>query len=349
MNILEAYISQMDYFNVVFTSIDYELLKKIVFNLAKDFDAEFIDIYSIMTNIKDLDTDRLKEMTSSLAKVKFLIAPIFPSIKKKNETFTSNIDNKSPVFTSIFKFKVSYHINLSLNKFLIEKNKIRNELVNLEAKYKEDWMMAKYINVAKYKDNTNLLEDDIFNLIIGKIQKKLDNGKYEEKINNKNDNSSGVPVMSKSSRHASEYDHDKKEEYLDKINEKIDNDIYAEVDDSVYEGIVDDTVVTDDVNMDDELSDTEDDEYKLVSVPSSVTTNSESLYNTDTEKDPYYIFNKSEITDEQLTLSKDFSDLSTLEVYNQVHEGGQDKAIGTRTLRKEYGISGTRNLNKKLK
>ena len=200
MNILEAYISQMDYFNVVFTSIDYELLKKIVFNLAKDFDAEFIDIYSIMTNIKDLDTDRLKEMTSSLAKVKFLIAPIFPSIKKTNETFTSNIDNKSPVFTSIFKFKVSYHINLSLNKFLIEKNKIRNELVNLEAKYKEDWMMAKYINVAKYKDNTNLLEDDIFNLIIGKIQKKLDNGKYEEKINNKNDNSSGVPVMSKSSR-----------------------------------------------------------------------------------------------------------------------------------------------------
>ena len=87
----------------------------------------------------------------------------------------------------------------------------------------------------------------------------------------------------------------------------------------------------------------------MVSVPSSVTTNSESLYNTDTEKDPYYIFNKSEITDEQLTLSKDFSDLSTLEVYNQVHEGGQDKAIGTRTLRKEYGISGTRNLNKKLK
>ena len=36
MNILEAYIEQLGYFNVIFSSVDYELLKKVVLNLSKD-------------------------------------------------------------------------------------------------------------------------------------------------------------------------------------------------------------------------------------------------------------------------------------------------------------------------
>ena len=44
MNILEAYVEQSGYFNVIFSSVDYELLKKVVLNLCKDFNAEFIDL-----------------------------------------------------------------------------------------------------------------------------------------------------------------------------------------------------------------------------------------------------------------------------------------------------------------
>ena len=51
MNILDAYVKEYGYFNVVFTSVDYELLRKVIGNLAKDFKAEILNIYSIMVNI----------------------------------------------------------------------------------------------------------------------------------------------------------------------------------------------------------------------------------------------------------------------------------------------------------
>ena len=44
MNILDAYVKEYGYFNVVFTSVDYELLREIVGNLARDFNAEILNI-----------------------------------------------------------------------------------------------------------------------------------------------------------------------------------------------------------------------------------------------------------------------------------------------------------------
>ena len=64
MNILDAYVKEYGYFNVVFTSVDYELLREIVGNLAKDFNAEILNIYSIMVNIGDVDEDSLHDMFS---------------------------------------------------------------------------------------------------------------------------------------------------------------------------------------------------------------------------------------------------------------------------------------------
>ena len=55
MNIVEAYIQQLGFFYVIFTSVDHELLKEVVFNLSEDFNAQFVDAYPIMINVEDID------------------------------------------------------------------------------------------------------------------------------------------------------------------------------------------------------------------------------------------------------------------------------------------------------
>ena len=129
MNILDAYVKEYGYFNVVFTSVDYELLREIVGNLAKDFNAEILNIYSIMVNIGDVDEDSLHDMFSYQNPIKFIIAPVFPM------SFT-----KKPI-------KTSYHINISLNdKLKIEKG-IEMRLTDLESKYKDNSFINKYLNL----------------------------------------------------------------------------------------------------------------------------------------------------------------------------------------------------------
>jgi hypothetical protein len=158
MNIVEAYVEEFGFFNVIFTCVDYDLLKEIIYNLALDFNAQFVDAYSIIRNIEDIDKERLNELTSGRNPIKFIICPVLP--------------NK---FT---KIRSSYHINLSLNESLISTKKINKELVDMENNYKIDSIINKYINVSKYKDNIKKLEDDIFTVIIDRIKKKLDGGNY---------------------------------------------------------------------------------------------------------------------------------------------------------------------------
>ena len=244
MNILEAYVEQLGYFNVIFSSVDYELLKKVVLNLSKDFNAEFIDLFPIMINMEDIDNDRVKELTNTENKVRFIIVPVFP-MKYVN-------------------VRVSYHINISLNFKLINDRNVKKEYVDLDLKYKDQAMVNKYMNLTKYVDNENKLEDDIFKVLISRITKKLDNGKYEDRVR------SEEPKFEKKEHKSDEefktekivskrYDHDAKEEYLDKKNESIDQDILNEVDDSTidpYKATSD--IELEDVNMDDEMIPTND-------------------------------------------------------------------------------------------
>ena len=71
-------IEQYGFFNVIFSSVDYDLLKEIVLNLSKDFKAEFIDLFPIMINIEDIDNNRVEELTSTENKTRFIIVPILP-------------------------------------------------------------------------------------------------------------------------------------------------------------------------------------------------------------------------------------------------------------------------------
>ena len=300
MNILEAYVDQSGYFNVIFSSVDYELLKEIILNLSQDFNAEFIDLFPIMTNMEDIDNDRVKELLSFRNPVKFIIVPVFP--------------------LKYIKVGVSYHINISLNYKLINERNINKDYVNLEAKYKEQSMINKYINLTKYVDDKKKLEDDIFNIIIYRIKKKLDDGKYEdrlkkEKMSEKEEENSEEKMIEKEEKDKKEeklnefkteklvsksYDHDAKEEYLDKANEPVDNKILEDMDDTSDPlNNMSDNVTLEDVNMDDEM-------------------------------DPV----------------NDYSSMDAFEVYNHDQEGGIRTNIieGTRVLKRVYGVVGYRIL-----
>ena len=282
MNIVEAYIEQFEFFYVMFTSVDHKLLKEVVYNLSDDFNAQFIDAYPIMTNVEDIDHQRLHELLSGKNPVKFIIAPVFPS------RFT--------------KVKSSFHINLSLNETLISTRNIDRSLIDLENKYKTNSIIQKYFNVAKYKDDNKKLEDDIFNILIKRINKKLDNGNYEEKLKNEDFKEFKTEkIVSK------KYDHDKKEEYLEEKNKKVDEKIFEDMDDSEpSESIEEDKYVkTEDVNSDDE---------------------------------------KDEYGDNILFPTKDFSDLDSYDRHYQYYHGGY--ISGTREINREYGISGKRVIKK---
>lgn len=243
MNILEAYIEQLGYFNVIFSSVDYELLKKVVLNLSKDFNAEFIDLFPIMINMEDIDNDRVKELTNTENNVRFIIVPVFP-LKYAN-------------------VRVSYHINISLNFKLINDRNVKKEYVDLDLKYEDQAMVNKYMNFTKYVDNENKLEDDIFNVLISRITKKLDNGKYEDRVKSekpKFEKKSNSDEEFKTEKIVSKrYDHDAKEAYLDKKNDSIDQDILNEVTDSTIDPYKDTpSIELEDVNMDDEMIPTND-------------------------------------------------------------------------------------------
>ena len=242
MNILDAYIEQYGFFNVIFSSVDYDLLKELVLNLSKDFKAEFIDLFPIMINIEDIDNDRVKQMTGTENKTRFIIVPTFPY--------------------KYVKLKTSFHINISLNFKLISNRNIKKEYVDLENKYKESTMINKYFNLAKYLDDTKKLENEIFNTIISRIIKKLDNGNYEEKLKNSesldttelNTESVSTDDFTTDKLVSKKFNHDVKEKYLEKKNDSIDQEIMNKISDESIDPYEDINLIdSEDVNMDDKI------------------------------------------------------------------------------------------------
>ena len=310
MNILEAYIQQYGFFNVLFSSVDYELLKEIVLNLGKDFKAEFIDLFPIMINIEDIDNNRIKDLTSTENNVRFIIVPTFPY--------------------KYVNLKISFHINISLNYKLISQRNIKKEYVDLENKYKDpDMRGIKYFNLHKYINEINKLENDIFNVLISRINKKLDNGNYIERLKNSEKNEVSTETISnevstetisneittdtmsnddfKTDKLVSKkINYDEMEKYLDKKNESIDRDIMNEVSDEVIDPLkdIDNNIELEDVNMDNDI------------IPTN-----------------------------------DFSSMKPFEIYNNDQNGKLiNKVIsGKRQIHKSFGIFGKRKLNKKMK
>lgn len=299
MNILDAYIEQYGFFNVIFSSVDYDLLKELVLNLSKDFKAEFIDLFPIMINIEDIDNDRVKELTSTENKTRFIITPTFPY--------------------KYVNIKTSFHINISLNYKLILERNIKKEYVDLENKYRDPNMKGiKYINLSKYQNDIKKLENDMFNIMISRITKKLDNGNYEERLKNSvtesldisettelNTDSIQTDDITTDKLVSKKFDHDVKEKYLEKKNESVDQEIMNQISDETtdpYENI--NLIDSEDVNIDDKINP-----------------------------------------------SNDFSSMKPFEIYNEEQNKNFDKRVivGKRIIKDSMVLFGKRKLRKKMK
>ena len=302
MSVIDAYIKEYGYLNIVLTSVDHKLLKEVAANLSKDFGSEVIDLFPITENLYDIDSNRAKELMEIENPMKIIIAPIFPTSKTSYEpnSYMNEITKKKlPYHMKIhdmtggsnykatitnatripldfsrgqLKVKASLHINLSLNKKMIEERKISSKLVDQEFVYKNFSRVNKYINVSKYDSNTKL-EDDIFNYIIEKVQKKLEKGKYMERIKDIQTESTIESITELNTESiddsntesdftekliSKKYDHDKKEEYLEKKNRFIDKDIMDDID--IHDDIIDPLDNTN-YNSDVDLEDIDVDEY----------------------------------------------------------------------------------------
>lgn len=225
MNVLEAYILQKKKLTIVISSLDILLLKEIGKNLSIDLNAKLIDLtdYMIVRNLGDINNNTIHEKNTK-ENVRIIICPFYP------EQIFSN-------------YRINYHINISLNNELLEKKQIDHKLIDLYKEISSYIRVNKYLNLHKYKDNL-ALEDEIFNLIIEFINKKLDDGEYLDKIKN---------IHKK--EYETETDEYKKMEN-NSLNNKIDNDIIEEIELSSVEPLSDSSIseiIIDDINMDDEL------------------------------------------------------------------------------------------------
>lgn len=161
MNILEAYIQQKKYLTIVISCLDINLLKEISKNLSSDFGAKVIDLTEKLKNIQseaDINIEEINNLDTS-DPIKIVISQIFPE--------------------NFFSFKVNYHINISLNKSQIEERNLDENLINLSKNF--SYNVSKYLNLKNFDNNIDI-EDKIFDILMNFIKKRLDNGKYSEKI-----------------------------------------------------------------------------------------------------------------------------------------------------------------------
>ena len=161
MNILEAYIQQKKYLTIVISCLDVDLLKEISNNLSSDFGAKVIDLTEKLKNINseaDINIEEINKLDTN-DPIKIIISQIFPE--------------------NFFNFRLNYHINISLNKAQIEEKKIDQNLLNLSKNF--SYNVSKYLNLKNF-DNLIDIEDKIFDIVLNFINKRLDNGKYSDKI-----------------------------------------------------------------------------------------------------------------------------------------------------------------------
>jgi hypothetical protein len=160
---------------VVFSSPDENLLKKVVQNLAEDFGALFLNLFPYLKDMENIDNRTISSFFNVDSNVIFVIGPAFPTYYIKALRF-------------------NYHISINLNNTLIEERNVNKDMLKIYEQYssiKYSFIqnkknnevrssISKTLNLSKFK-NTTLLEDEIFNILIEYIEKKLDSGKYVEK------------------------------------------------------------------------------------------------------------------------------------------------------------------------
>jgi hypothetical protein len=187
-NILDIQLLNKKKYIVLFSGLEFSPIEKIVNDLGKDFNAivlnylhlgidENIDLEPLNTRVNDLITKNKNSPQPF-----FIISKSFPSNK--------------------LKIPVDLHINISLNKFAIinlDPGK-RADLPDLYVKSLQSNHINKYINFKKDYILDEII-NDIFNLIIDDIEKKVYGEKYDKlshKFYNNNSNSSNKELSNSS-------------------------------------------------------------------------------------------------------------------------------------------------------
>ena len=167
MNILQAYINQFSKLNIIFLSVDYDLLRDLVYNLSKDFKADIIDLFPIMDDLNNIDSKKINNMMRQQNPIKFIISPIFPRSK-----YLSRTDDTS--YTKDFRKKhyaeFAYDPKINLPGYF--KNKIN---VDIDGGYMQDTSVVPQLDFSS--GVLNIYPSYIINISLNKYlleEKKID-------------------------------------------------------------------------------------------------------------------------------------------------------------------------------
>lgn len=167
MNILQAYINQFSKLNIIFLSVDYDLLRNLVYNLSKDFKADIIDLFPIMDDLNNIDSKKINNMMRQQNPIKFIISPIFPRSK-----YLSRTDDTS--YTKDFRKKhyaeFAYDPKINLPGYF--KNKIN---VDIDGGYMQDTSAVPQLDFSS--GVLNIYPSYIINISLNKYlleEKKID-------------------------------------------------------------------------------------------------------------------------------------------------------------------------------
>ena len=320
MNILEAYIIQNKYLTIIISSVDINVLKEIGSNLAQDFSTEIIDLTDYYQNVKSLEDlekvkDQIEKQMENNQAIKIVIAPVMPS--------------------EFFKFRMNYHINISLNYKKLEEKQIESHLISLETEVKNNNIRVnRYINLHKY-DNTKLLEDEIFDTIMRYIEKRLDRGEY---LSRKEEFSEPETTQS-----------------FENTNDKIDNKIMEDIELSETKPLSDvniEDMSLSDINMDSEITPINNFSENASKFITSSDNASFKNVSKNINSDNVSSENTSENTSENINsdnVSSENTSENTLEITSSENESSENASSENAglTIKNEY--IGSRRLRKKLK
>jgi hypothetical protein len=164
-NVLDFLLSTKKKYIILFSGLNFSPVEKIVTEIAKDFNAIILNyLHLTLDDNLDVLNTRVNEL---LKKQEILKQPIFIICKSFQ--------------TDKLKIFYDYHINISLSKNdILELDPAkRSDLPELYIKSLQTNRINKYINIKK-DFNLDYVLNNIFNLIIDDIEKKVYGDKYNK-------------------------------------------------------------------------------------------------------------------------------------------------------------------------
>lgn len=158
MNILDTYLIQKSKLTIVFSCIDNQLLEDVIENLNRDLKGEIRNITKFFKNFNQEEVEKFIGNNP----ITFILAPFYPD--------------------KLLRIRVNYHIKLSLNYKLRSTRNLDSKILGMEKKMSENNFINKFVNIKEI--NIDEIANKLFDIIMSFLKKKLDDGKYLDRISN---------------------------------------------------------------------------------------------------------------------------------------------------------------------